>query len=108
MCNLECSYCYYLDTHGLYERPHQFIMSDELLEKYVRQYIEASPGPTVLFVWHGGEPTLAGLDFYRKAVELQKRHLPQGWTCWNNLQTNGTLLEDDWCSFRPMPTLMWA
>ena len=75
ICNLECSYCYYLDTARLYDRPHQFRMSDDLLETYVRQYIEASPGPVVHFVWHGGEPTLAGLDFYRRATELQ-RQLP--------------------------------
>jgi uncharacterized protein len=99
VCNLECSYCYYLETAHFYTHPHRFRMSDALLETYVRQYIEASPGPTVLFVWHGGEPTLAGLDFYRHAVELQKRYLPQGWTCWNNLQTNGILLDDEWCSF---------
>ena len=99
VCNLECSYCYYLETVSLYSRPHRFKMSDALLETYVRQYIEASPGPVVSFVWHGGEPTLAGLDFYRRAVELQQQYLPQGWTCWNNLQTNGTLLDDEWCSF---------
>lgn len=99
ICNLECSYCYYLDTARLYDRPHQFQMSDDLLETYIRQYIEASPGPVVHFVWHGGEPALAGLDFYRRAVELQRRYLPAGWTCWNNLQTNGTLLDDEWCSF---------
>ena len=98
-CNLECSYCYYLETVSLYSRPHRFKMSDALLETYVRQYIEAAPGPVVSFVWHGGEPTLAGLDFYRRAVELQRQYLPQGWTCWNNLQTNGTLLDDEWCSF---------
>lgn len=98
-CNMKCSYCYYLDTGRLYGSPHQFQMSDNLLEMYVRQYIEASPGPVVQFTWHGGEPTLAGLDFYRLAVELQKRYLPEGWTCWNNLQTNGILLDDEWCSF---------
>jgi len=98
-CNLDCSYCYYLETGKYYERSHRFKMPDVLLEEYVRQYIEASPGPTVVFVWHGGEPTLAGLEFYRRAVELQKRYLPVGWTCWNNLQTNGTLLDEDWCSF---------
>ena len=76
-CNMECSYCYYLETERLYTHPHRFRMSDALLETYVRQYIAASPGPIVLFVWHGGEPTLAGLDFYRRAVELQKRYLPQ-------------------------------
>ncbi len=99
VCNLECSYCYYLETACLYPRPHRFRMSDVLLETYIRQYIAASPGPVVLFVWHGGEPTLAGLGFYRHAVELQKRYLPQGWSCWNNLQTNGILLNDEWCSF---------
>lgn len=99
ICNLECSYCYYLGTAAFYERPHQFRMSDEMLDTYVRQYIQASPGPVVHFVWHGGEPTLAGLDFYRRAVELQQRYLPDGWTCWNNLQTNGTLLDDEWCAF---------
>jgi uncharacterized protein len=97
-CNLECGYCYYLETIQLYKDRH-FRMSDELLETYIRQYIAASPGPVVLFVWHGGEPTLAGLDFFRRVVELQKRYLPEGWTCWNNLQTNGTLLDDEWCSF---------
>lgn len=99
LCNLECSYCYYLDTAHLYPNPHQFRMSDALLETYVRQYISASSGPIVQFVWHGGEPMLAGLGFYRHAVELQKHYLPQGWTCWNNLQTNGVLLDEEWCSF---------
>ena len=74
-------------------------MSDETLERYIRQYIEASAGPEISFVWHGGEPTLAGLDFYRRAVELQKRYLPDGWTCRNNIQTNGLLLDDAWCAF---------
>ncbi len=99
VCNLKCTYCYYLDTKHLYPHPHQFRMSNAILEIYIRQYIEASPGPVVQFIWHGGEPTLAGLDFYRTAIELQKRYLPQGWTCWNNLQTNGILLDDEWCSF---------
>lgn len=98
-CNLECGYCYYLQTAHYYSTPHRFRMPEALLESYIRQYIEASPGPVVQFVWHGGEPTLAGLDFFRHAVELQKRFLPQGWTCWNNLQTNGILLDDEWCSF---------
>ena len=99
ICNLECGYCYYLDTASFYERPHQFGMSDELLDTYIRQCIAASPGPTVPFIWHGGEPTLAGLDFYRRVVELQGDYLPDGWNCLNNLQTNGTLLDEEWCSF---------
>ncbi len=98
-CNLTCSYCYYLETEDMYEGRLPPKMSDALLETYIRQYIEASPGPVVSFTWHGGEPTLAGLDFYRKAVEFQRRYLPPGWSCWNNLQTNGTLLDDEWCSF---------
>lgn len=98
-CNLNCSYCYYLETEGAQGSPEQLRMPDSLLETYVRQYIEASPGPVVPFTWHGGEPTLAGLDFYRSAVRLQHRYLPPGWSCWNNLQTNGILLDDEWCSF---------
>lgn len=99
VCNLECSYCYYLETTSFYSHPHEFRMSETILEKYIRQYIEASPGPNILFVWHGGEPTLVGIDFYRHAVELQKHYLPEGWNCWNNIQTNGILLDDEWCSF---------
>lgn len=98
-CNLACSYCYYLETEDMYGGELPPKMSDGLLETYIRQYIEGSPGPVVSFIWHGGEPTLAGLDFYRKAVELQRRYLPPGWSCWNNLQTNGILLDDEWCSF---------
>jgi uncharacterized protein len=74
-------------------------MADAVLDAYIRQYIEASAGPYVQFTWHGGEPALAGLDFYRRAVDLQKRCLPEGWECWNNLQTNGLLLDDEWCEF---------
>ena len=94
-CNLRCSYCYYLPTPHL--GSHR--MSDETLERFIASYINASPSSQVSFVWHGGEPTLAGLDFFRRAVELQKQQLPKGWTCWNNLQTNGVLLDDDWCAF---------
>jgi uncharacterized protein len=99
LCNLECSYCYYLETRRFYESPQGFRMPVSLLETYIRQYIAASPGPVVQFSWHGGEPTLAGLEFYRLAVQLQKRYLPEGWNCWNAIQTNGILLDDDWCSF---------
>ncbi|GHU78829.1 anaerobic sulfatase maturase [Clostridia bacterium] len=95
-CNLQCGYCYY---SGAGQPSDQMRMPDKLLELYIRGYIEASPGPVVPFTWHGGEPALAGLDFYRLAVELQKRYLPEGWTCWNNIQTNGILLDDEWCAF---------
>jgi uncharacterized protein len=98
-CNMICSYCYYLDTAGIFPKEGNFRMSPDVLETYIRQYLASSPGPEVLFVWHGGEPALAGLDFYRRAVELQQRYTPEGWSCRNNLQTNGTLLDDEWCSF---------
>ena len=97
LCNLECGYCYYRNTQ--YDGTSVARMPDDVLERFIRQYMEASAGPVVSFTWHGGEPTLAGLDFYRLAVELQKRCLPSGWSCWNNLQTNGILLDDAWCSF---------
>nr|AGS53397.1 putative arylsulfatase regulatory protein [uncultured bacterium contig00018] len=96
LCNLECSYCYY--SKAADSSPAGW-MTDSILELFIRQYIESSPGPHVSFVWHGGEPTLAGPDFYRRAVELQKRYLPDGWNCWNNLQTNGVLIDDEWAAF---------
>jgi uncharacterized protein len=103
-CNLACEYCYYnrtsdTDNTGGDDSSGRNRMSDELLERFIRQYIKAGEGPEVRITWHGGEPTLAGLDFYRRAVELQKRYLPEGWACRNNLQTNGALLDDEWCAF---------
>ena len=95
-CNMRCSYCYYLETSGSSPAAR---MTRETLERLVRGAVEASPGPVVSITWHGGEPTLAGLDFYREAVALEKRYLPEGWECWNNLQTNGLLLDDEWCDF---------
>ena len=99
VCNLDCGYCYYLSRRGLFPRGERFRMRPEVLEAHIRAVIEAGPGPVVQLVWHGGEPTLAGLDLYRRVVELERRHLPEGWTCINNLQTNGTLLDDAWCAF---------
>ena len=99
LCNLACSYCYYSYASDSERAVKQYRMTDRILERFIRQYIEASPGPVVSFIWHGGEPALAGLEFYRRAVELQKHYLPEGWKCWNNLQTNGTLLDDEWCAF---------
>ena len=95
-CNMRCTYCYYL--HNPASSPHG-IMSYETLEHLIRSYIIAAPGPVISFVWHGGEPMLAGLDFYREAVRLQKQYLPEGWQVWNNLQTNGLALNDEWCTF---------
>ena len=98
-CNMRCSYCYYLEKGQFSAHAKQSRMSFDLLEKLIRQYIEASPGPVVSFTWHGGEPTLAGMDFYKKALELEHKYLPRGWEVWNNLQTNGLLLNDAWCRF---------
>ena len=99
LCNLACDYCYYLGKTSLFPAGERYRMSDAVLEAHIRAFIEASPGPLVYFAWHGGEPTLAGLDFFRRVVELQERHLPRGWSCLNNLQTNGTRLDDAWCTF---------
>jgi len=98
-CTMRCSYCYYLDKGRYSASPKQTRMSFALLERLIRQTIAASPGPVVSFVWHGGEPTLAGIDFYKKALELERKYLPKGWEVWNNLQTNGLMLTDAWCRF---------
>lgn len=99
ICNLDCGYCYYLKKKGLFPEGEPFRMRPEVLEAYVSSFIASSSGPVVHFGWHGGEPTLAGIDFYRQVVELQHRFLPEGWRCLNNLQTNGTLLDQRWCAF---------
>lgn len=98
-CNMRCAYCYYLDKGKYSAHQKQTRMSLSLLERLTREVIEASPGPVVSFVWHGGEPTLAGLKFYQRAGELQRKYLPAGWQAWNNLQTNGLLLNKKWCRF---------
>ena len=78
ICNLDCRYCYYLDKEHLYPSGEKFRMREDALESYIAQHIEASPGEVVNFSWHGGEPTLLGLDFYRRVVELQRRYTPAG------------------------------
>lgn len=98
ICNLDCSYCYYLEKEDLYPGTPSFHMSDEVLEAFVRQYVW-QPRPVVDFAWQGGEPTLVGLDFFRKVVALQDEHRPPGRRIRNVIQTNGTLLDDDWCAF---------
>ncbi len=98
ICNLACSYCYYLSKEKLYPGS-EFRMSDELLEDYIRQYIESQNVPEVTFAWQGGEPLLMGLDFYRKAVEYQWKYVPSGTRIVNAFQTNGILLDGEWCSF---------
>ena len=95
-CNLACRYCYYLEKQKLY--PEQVPLSDELLETFIRQYLEAQTMPQVLFTWHGGEPLLLPLSFYQRALGLQQRYA-RGRQIDNCLQTNGTLLTDEWCEF---------
>jgi uncharacterized protein len=97
-CNLNCTYCYYLEKKKLYPGKTDFRMSDKLLEEFTKQFIEANQVPVVTFTWQGGEPTLMGLDFYKKAIELQKKYAG-GKTIDNAFQTNGTRLNDDWCNF---------
>lgn len=98
-CNLACSYCYYLDKNRLFSEPGVQRMPDELLELYIKQHIQASTEETIFFSWHGGEPTLAGLPYFRRITELQKKYLPENRFVINGIQTNGTLLDDEWCRF---------
>ena len=97
-CNLACKYCYYLEKNNLYQNSHRHLMSDEMLEQFTREYIEAQTMPQVLFTWHGGEPLMRSIDFYEKALELQKKYA-HGKQIDNVIQTNGTLLTDEWCEF---------
>jgi len=98
-CNLNCDYCYYLSKKNLYPEPYSVPMSGDILEKYIVQHIQAFPGPVINFSWHGGEPTLLGLDYFRKIAALQRKHCPPGRQITNGIQTNGMLLDEDWCRF---------
>lgn len=101
-CNLDCAYCYYLSKEQLGGNGHPLgkgYMTEEVLEAYVRDYIQGNAGPEVIFTWQGGEPTLLGIDFYRKVVALQQKYRQPGKQVENDLQTNGTLLDDEWCRF---------
>ena len=97
-CNLNCSYCYYLEKEKLYENRKKMQMSDSTLELYVESYIQAQPVPEVLFTWHGGETLLRDISFYKKALAFQRKY-GRGRHIDNSLQTNGTLLTDEWCKF---------
>ena len=99
ICNLDCQYCYYRDKRSLYPDTGAFRMSETLLEEYIVQHIQAAGGPEVAFSWHGGEPTTLGVDFFRKAVELQRKHRPAGWRIRNGIQSNGVLLDEEWGRF---------
>ncbi len=112
-CNLACRYCYYLGKPDpglggksgllLRQAPHPSAepsrMPADLLESYITQHIAASPDEIIRFSWHGGEPTLLGVDYFRKAVKIQRRRCPAGRTIANGIQTNGTLLDDEWGTF---------
>ncbi|MFM0220165.1 anaerobic sulfatase maturase [Paraburkholderia caledonica] len=98
-CNINCTYCYYLHKEQLLDQHRGRRMEPSMLERYIRQYIEAQNGDAVIFSWQGGEPTMLGLDFFRDIVALQEKYRPSGRRIENDLQTNGTLLTDDWCLF---------
>lgn len=98
ICNLACEYCYYLPKQKLYPDS-KCVMTDDVLEEFTRQYINAQKTKMVTFAWQGGEPLLMGLDFFKKAVELQEKYKKPGMQIQNTLQTNGTLIDDDWAKF---------
>jgi uncharacterized protein len=98
VCNLDCKYCFFLSKERLYPES-DFRMSDEVLEAYLSQYLSTQPGPEINVAWQGGEPTLMGLEFFRKAIELERKHERPGTSILNTIQTNGVLLDDEWCSF---------
>ena len=98
VCNLACDYCYYLEKLNLYKDSSKYVMSDELLERFIREYINSQTIPQVLFTWHGGETLMRPLSFYKRVVELQRQYA-NGRTIDNCIQTNGTLLTDEWCEF---------
>lgn len=99
ICNLDCHYCYYLKKEHFYPKGESFRMPDNILKEYIAQHIEACPEPVIRFSWHGGEPTVLGLDYFRKIVALQRKHKPSDRRITNGMQTNGTLLDEEWCRF---------
>src|SRR5512147_793944 len=99
LCNLSCAYCYYLHKAELLGGNSHPRISDEVLETHIRQYIEGQDGDEVVFTWQGGEPTLLGIPFFEKVIALEQKYKRPGQRIENDLQTNGTLLDDDWCRF---------
>ncbi|MBU2497980.1 MAG: anaerobic sulfatase maturase [Proteobacteria bacterium] len=99
ICNLNCDYCYYLSKKQLYPAGESFPMPEDTLEDYIVQHIDASPDSVINFSWHGGEPTLLGIDYFRKIIALQRKHKPPDRRITNGMQTNGTILSEEWCRF---------
>src|SRR4030042_4069243 len=99
LCNLDCEYCYYLPKSETFVKNQHHHMHDDVLDIYIRQHIEASCESVIFFSWHGGEPLLAGIEFYRKALGMQRKYCPTGKTVINGIQTNGTLINVEWCRF---------
>jgi uncharacterized protein len=98
VCNLDCKYCFFLSKEMLYPGS-RFRMADELLEEYIKQLIESQSGPEVSLSWQGGEPTMMGLDFFRRSIKIADKYKRQGTTISNTMQTNGILVDDEWCEF---------
>lgn len=99
VCNLNCTYCYYLSKKDFYKENEQWRIADDILEEYIKQYINEQNCKQINFSWQGGEPTLLGIDFFRKVVKLQKKYSPSDKIISNDIQTNGTLLNVEWCEF---------
>ena len=98
VCDIKCEYCFYLEKRALFDKDEHYRMPDDVLAAYIRQYVETQTTPVVEFVWHGGEPTLLGIDFFRKVVELQAPYRERK-EIRNTLQTNAMRLDDEWCEF---------
>ena len=99
VCNLGCTYCYYLEKRHIHAKDDSWPMPEDILEDYIAQHIQAAPDSEIRFSWHGGEPTLLGVDYFRRIVEIQRKHAGSGKRIFNGIQTNGTLLTEEWCRF---------
>lgn len=97
-CNLNCSYCYYLEKENIYPNTKNFKLYKNILERFVKSYIQDQEADRITFVWQGGESTMLGIDYFKKAIEFQKKYA-NGKTIENAFQTNGTYIDEDWCRF---------
>ncbi len=101
VCNINCDYCYYLDKQQLLDYPNErpYKMNDVMLERYIRQYIQGQNTAEIVFSWHGGEPTMLGLSYFKRIVEIQEKYAKPNVKIVNDIQTNGLLINDKWCQF---------